>query len=339
VKGVAKDATTEPVEPTIEVGAKAGEFTVKDGKIGYVVSATSLIKTVQTRFDKQDFSVIPMTAKKTKPEMSAEELRKNTVLMGTFTTNYNSGYNREYNIEKSVKIISGTVVEPGEIFDINETLGPRTYAGGWKGANGIVGGSHYEIQPGGGVCQVSTTLFGAVLRADLEVVERKNHSFPSTYVKIGQDATISTGGPNFRFKNTRDKPIYIIMRVDGRKNITAELYGPPHPEGYTVEITSELVSVFYPGGAIVKVDKSKPAGYRETVSIYHVGKRARTYKTYYDEDGKQVGDPILIYADTYPAVRAVYIVGPAKTAAPATSQTTASTPNPTSDPETTDGDE
>jgi vancomycin resistance protein YoaR len=224
-----------------------------------------------------------------------------------------------------VGIINGSVVQPGEIFDINKILGPRTYALGWKGANGIVDGSRYEIQPGGGVCQVSTTLFGAVLRADLEVVERKHHSFPSTYVKIGQDATISTGGPNFRFKNTRSSPIYVIMKADAHKNITVELYGPPHPKGYTVKITSELVSVFYPGSAITTVDASKPAGYKETVSIYHVGKKSRTYKTYY-KDGKQVGEPILIYSDTYPAVRGRYIVGTAKTAAPTTTPTVTAPP-------------
>ncbi|MFZ5975504.1 MAG: M56 family metallopeptidase [Bacillota bacterium] len=263
---------------------------------------------------------------------SVGELRKDAVVIGTFKTDFTeSTPNRTFNILKAAGLINGKTVEPGEIFDMNKTLGSRTSELGWKTANGIVDG-RYELQPGVGVCQVATTLFGAILRADLEVVERKNHSFPSAYVKIGQDATISADGPNFRFKNTRSGPVYIVASADTSKGIlTVTLYGPPHPKGYAVEITSELVSIFSPGPAIVTVDNSKPAGYKEEVSIYHVGKKSRTYKTYY-KNGKQVGERILIYEDTYPAVRSHVIVGPAKTPAPTKTATPKPTPKPTVKP-------
>ncbi len=325
---IAAEATVQPVEPKLNVTG-TGEFTVTDGKNGHTVDPKTLLTTLQTRFDGQDFSDVKLESKVTRPEATAEEVRANTVLMATFTTHYKGSANRRYNVEKAAGIINNTMVKPGEIYDINEVLGPRTYAGGWRGANGIVGGTHYEIEPGGGVCQVSTTLFGAVLRADLEVVERHNHTFPSDYVKIGQDATISTGGPNFRFKNTRSWPVYVIARIDKKKsNITVELYGPPHPKGYTVEITSELISTTYPGPAVYTVDNSKPVGYKEEVSLYHVGKKSKTYKTYY-KNGKQVGDRIQIYADTYPPVRARYIIGGKKVSTPKpakSTQTPASTP-------------
>ncbi len=176
---IAAEATVQPVEPKLNVTG-TGKFTVTDGKNGHAVDPTTLLTTLQTRFDGQEFSDVKLESKVTEPEATAEEIKANTVLMATFTTHYKGSANRRYNVEKAAGIINNTMVEPGEIYDINAVLGPRTYAGGWRGANGIVGGTHYEVEPGGGVCQVSTTLFGAVLRADLEVVGVTATLFPPT---------------------------------------------------------------------------------------------------------------------------------------------------------------
>ena len=217
VEAIATEATVDVVEPTIDFeGENDEDFTVVDGANGYNVDAQTLLNTVKERFKAQDFSVIEMKAEVTEPEISAEYLRENTELIGTYTTDYTSNSKRMYNVEKGAAIINGTVIQPGEIFDINAILGPRSYASGWKGSAAIVNGARYEIQAGGGVCQLSTTVYGAVLRADLEVTERTPHTFPSDYAPKGQDATISTGGPEFKFKNTRDMPIYVVMKVDGK---------------------------------------------------------------------------------------------------------------------------
>lgn len=307
---IAKEATVDVVEPTIDFeGEDDGDFTVVDGKNGYKVDAEVLLDTVKARFKAQDFSVIEMEAEVIEPEISAEYLRENTELIGTYTTDYTSNSNRMYNVEKGAAIINGTVIQPGKIFDINAILGPRSYASGWKGSAAIVNGSKYEIQAGGGVCQLSTTVYGAVLRADLEVVERTPHTFPSDYAPKGQDATISTGGPEFKFKNTRDMPIYVVMKVDGKGHVTTSIYGPPHPDGYTVEITSVTVSTKEPGPTKITVDETKPPGYKEKVGLYHKGYTVKTYKTYY-KDGEKVGDRIYLYTDVYPATRLAYIVGP-----------------------------
>ncbi|HBU13224.1 MAG TPA: vanomycin resistance protein VanB, partial [Clostridiales bacterium] len=100
------------------------------------------------------------------------------------------------NIWKMSDIINGVKVEPGETWSINEEAGPRTYNLGWQGAPGISDGE-YKEEAGGGICQVSSTLYNAVLRAELEIVERKHHSWPLDYIDGGLDATISTGAPDF----------------------------------------------------------------------------------------------------------------------------------------------
>ncbi len=335
VEAIAKEATVDVVEPTIDFeGEDDGDFTVVDGTNGYKVDAQTLLDTVKARFKAQDFSVIEMEAKVIEPEISAEYLRENTELIGTYTTDYRSNSDRMYNIEKGSAIINGTVIQPGEIFDINAILGPRSYASGWRGSAAIVNGARYEIQAGGGVCQLSTTVYGAVLRADLEVVERTPHTFPSDYAPMGQDATISTGGPEFKFKNTRDMPIYVVMKVDGKGHVTTSIYGPPHPDGYTVEITSVTVSSKEPGPTKITVDETKPAGYKEKVGLYHKGYTVKVYKTYY-KDGKQVGDKIYLHTDIYPATRLAYIVGPEKKESPTPDPSESSDTDPTAELEPT----
>lgn len=335
VESLAVKATTEPEEPEFVEGS-AGSFTFTDGKAGYVVDAAALLKTVQERFSNQDFSLIKITAKKTEPKTTAEEMRKNTVLIGEFDTYYSGSANRRANVEKAAGIINRVVVLPGEEFDMNETLGPRTKQLGWLDANGIVGGDHYELEAGGGVCQVSTTLFNAVVKADLKVTARQNHSFPSDYVKIGRDATISTGGPNFKFENTRSGPVYIVCKTDKSiGKITVRLYGPPHPKGYTVKISSKVIETII---APVKEipDPTKPVGYREQNKEIHSqnGARAKMYITYYDKDGNQVGKPWFLNS-YYPPVRFEYIVGTAPTPTPTLAPTPTPTPTPTATPEST----
>ncbi|MFZ5974376.1 MAG: VanW family protein [Bacillota bacterium] len=332
VNALAKEATTEPKEPSFKGLDASGKPTFEEGKTGYVVDAAALLKTVQDRFASQDFSAIQMTAQKTEPSTTAEELQKNAVLIGSFTTYYgDSSSNRKYNVGRAAGLINGVIVKPGEIFDTNATLGPRTYQLGWKAANGITGGNRYQLEAGGGVCQVATTLFNAVMEADLKIVERWNHSLKSHYVPPGRDATISTGGKNFRFENTRSGPVYVVAVATGSR-LTVQLYGPPHPQGYTVKITQVTTSVIY-AKHLTKLDPTKPVGYKEVdkTNASQNGCTADTYKTYY-KNGKQVGERILIFHSKYNAVNYLTIVGSAPTPTPTLKPTP--TPKPTTEPTT-----
>jgi len=144
--------------------------------------------------------------------------------MGTYSTKFNSSQKeRSYNISLSSNAIDGTILLPGDVFSFNEIVGPRSTSAGYKTAPVIFEGELVD-GIGGGVCQVSSTIYNSVLKSQLGVVERVNHSIPSTYVPKGLDATVAYGFLDFKFKNTTDFPIYIESFVN--KNIlTVNIYG------------------------------------------------------------------------------------------------------------------
>lgn len=149
-----------------------------------------------------------------RPRLNAKELSKlKGKLLASYTTFYNNSmYNRSHNVELSTKAIDHVVVMPGEIFSFNQTVGRRTLSKGYKQAKIIVKGEYSE-GIGGGICQTSSTLFNSVDRANLTIIERKSHSRDVPYVPKKRDATVSWGGPDFKFKNLQDAPILIVSEA------------------------------------------------------------------------------------------------------------------------------
>ena len=223
-------------------------------------------------------------------QQAAPAAGQEPVLMGTFSTAYRSSdYGRRYNIWKMADIINGVEILPGETWSINEAAGPRTYSRGWKGAPGISNGE-YKEEAGGGICQVSSTLYGAVLRSEIEVVDRSHHSWPLEYVPGGLDATISTDAPDFIIRNNYDVPVYIVATCDGQNEATiqVDIYGPGFEDGLRREFTSELIGTFGGGKVQYIDDPSLPAGTEQTIIKEHTGKKYQTYKHYYDAEGNLV---------------------------------------------------
>src|SRR5205807_8651585 len=154
----------------------------------------------------------------------------------TFSTSLGgSSKNRVHNIELACRAIDGTVLLPGDIFSYNETVGPRVPSAGFREAPVII---HGELQTGtgGGICQVSSTLYNAVLLADLTVLRRSHHAFPVHYLPAGRDATVVDGALDFKFKNTLKNAIAIDAKVVKRR-VVFNLYGDPG-EHREVEIVS-----------------------------------------------------------------------------------------------------
>ncbi len=234
-------------------------------------------------------------------------------LVATFTTSFNkspqNNEKRVHNIVKAARLIHGTVLQPGETFDCNAVLGDRNAENGWKEAPGIVNGT-YVPEYGGGVCQVSSTLFNAVMMADLEIIERSPHSWPMSYVGIGRDATISTGGKNFRFKNSSEAPLYLAAFASTNDmTVTVSIYGAPLPDGRTIKVTSECTSTTPAPSALVQLDESLPAETRVVERESRQGKTSRTYKNYYDAGGNLV-DRVVAFEDVYRAVEGLTYVSP-----------------------------
>ena len=236
----------------------------------------------------------------------------------TATTSFKgSSSNRKYNIRKGVDLINGTVLEPGETFSTNGVLGTRTIANGWKMANAYVGGTTEE-QAGGGVCQLSSTLYNAVVKADLEIVSRRNHSMPVSYIRKGLDATINSVGNiiDFKFRNNTETNVIIFAWTSGN-DLYFKIYRCQFDtdEYDEIRLTSEKTETIYPSGEmVVEIDPTLPAGTEKIVVERKNGERWQSYKNYY-KNGSLVKTEKLAVS-TYNAFDGKKLVGPEQTATP-----------------------
>ena len=193
---------------------------------------------------------------------------------------------------------------PNETFSYNKTLGARTAAAGYKNAKVYEAGQVVD-GIGGGICQISTTLYNAVLRANLEIVERRNHQFVTSYVEAGMDATVVYGMTDFKFKNTRKYPVKIIASA---KNgvATVSLYGIKESEEYTFSFRTVTVSTI-PTSTKYIDDATLPAGTEKVKQKGANGKKTETYMTKM-LNGKIVETKILS-RDTYDAMQRIVLRG------------------------------
>lgn len=199
---------------------------------------------------------LPLT--RVEPEVTQEELEALGLKrrLAEFTTHYRAGEPRAYNIALAAAAINGTLLGPGEEFSFNEIVGPRSAERGYQRAN-MFWGSRVVPGVGGGVCQVSTTLYNAVLLADLELVQRFNHSLPVDYVPLGRDAAVAFDeGLDFRFRNNTSWHV-LVRAFTGAGTLTVGLYGQG-PEDLRVTISTRLVRIL-PQGTETILDPSLPA--------------------------------------------------------------------------------
>ncbi|MDO4543873.1 MAG: VanW family protein [Clostridia bacterium] len=252
-------------------------------------------------------------AQRIAPDVTTDSLQQQNSLISTYTTSFDSSTlrkeNRVFNITKAAELIDGVVVEPDEVFSINETIGDRNKKNGWKTAGAISGGKYVQ-EYGGGVCQVSSTLFNAVMMADLKIVERHHHSWPMSYVPIGRDATISTGTKDFRFQNTTEYPVTIRTYVDqSAYSLTICIYGLRSSDYAYIEIESEKTGNVDSLPDEVHLDESLPANTKVVEREGRRGKKSTTYKLYYSESGELL-DRVVSHKDTYPSIAAIVYLSP-----------------------------
>ncbi len=256
---------------------------------------------------------IPVTY--TEADLTIETIREDFVLRGSYTTSFaRSPYNRESRVENLVKatgLINGVHLAPGEEFLTNTVLGDRTYALGWSPAPAIVRGTT-EDQAGGGVCQVSSTLYAAVLSSDLEIVYRRGHSEKLSYIAGGLDATIDTGHIDFVWKNNTDSTVYVFSWIDMvNEEINIAIYGEPMEYDY-IELTSEKVETVYPSGSTqYYTDMTLAPGQSVEIVERKNGSIWQSYATYY-KDGVAI-ETLPIAKTTYKAYAGEVHVGPTQT--------------------------
>lgn len=227
-------------------------------------------------------------------------------LLSSFSTSFTSSdYSRSTNISLATKKLDGVVIMPGETFSYNQTVGQRTIAAGFKAAPAYSNGQVVQ-EVGGGICQVSSTLYNAVLYSNLEIVERTNHGFKPSYVKPGLDATVSWGGPDFKFKNNRNYPVRIRTDSSG-KILRIYIYGLKTDNDYTVSLDAQYVSNV-PYKTVYQNDSSLRSGQSRVIESGSNGCKTATYKNLYDSNGNLVSSE-CISRDTYNPHNRIIAVG------------------------------
>lgn len=219
------------------------------------------------------------------PEARYEELAGMLFrdVLGEFQTEHTKDENRNNNLKLACQAINGMILKPGEVFDFNVVVGKRTAEAGYKAADAYSSGKTVKTL-GGGVCQVSSTIYYCCLLADLEIVDRSPHSYVSSYMPMGTDATVSWNGPEFRFKNSTNYPIRIETEVaDGY--VKAKLIGTDEKD-YYIKIESEVITTRNPTTVYEEIDvDDNPEGYKDgqVISTAYKGYTVQTYKCKYDK--------------------------------------------------------
>lgn len=289
------------------------QFQVVEGQVGYKLDVETSIDRINDyltgEWDYQTCS-IQLDVAVEQPRGSVEELSVVQDILGTCTTSFNSSNSaRGANVINGCNLINGITLYPGDEFSTYDAVAPFTERNGYYMAGSYLNGKVVDSL-GGGICQVSTTLYNAVLGAELEVTERHNHSMIVTYVDPSADAAIAeSAGKDFRFVNNLDYPIYIEGYTQN-KRITFNIYGKEtRDEGYEVRYESEILEVINPTSDTIYADPSLPLGYIGNVESAHIGYKARLWKIVL-QDGVEVSRT-LVNSSTYKMVPRSATVGTA----------------------------
>ena len=285
IQTVVTEKCTKYNQKAVNVGLKKTDsgFVVVDGKQGVVVDESGAVKTILA-FIEGDYSeentTVAVPTMISEPIGSAEELAKVKDKLGTFKTSFRtSDSDRSKNVRTGVAHIDGTVLYPGETFSTYEYVNPFTEENGYAMAGSYLNGKVVDSL-GGGICQVSSTLYNAVLLSELEIVERSPHSMMVTYVQASADAAIAGTYKDFKFKNNTNAPVYIEGYTTDDKQVVFNIYGEEtRPAGRTIKFTNKVLEST-PAVTQLVADPAQGIGYR-IVESGHNGCKAELYKEVY----------------------------------------------------------
>ena len=299
VKG--QDADVESFDPD------TGKFTFTSEVTGYELDPDDLYAQITQAVANGNVNAnIEAKIIEVAPEHTVEYMKEHFGRISYAQTKTTSNSDRNRNIQLAAAEFNGMRVEPGETVSFNKTTGERTESKGYRPAGAYSGGFLVQ-EPGGGVCQVSTTLYNAVVKADLEVLERSPHSRVSDYVPIGLDAAVNWPSQDFKFKNTSDYPIFIVAEFADQK-LTFKIYGKQLDDGVYIKLESEKTeTIVAPEGVEEKPDSSLPVGQTRDEKARD-GSKAVSYKVYYDKNDNEIKREVLARS-SYPASIAIHRVG------------------------------
>lgn len=326
MKNAGYDAATDSITPE-QAGA---EFDVAEAQA--LLDAASPGETVEIPADIQQ------------PHVTAAELKDVLFrdVLGQCRTHVSGTSARINNVKLSAAACNGVVLNTGDVFSYNATTGQRTTAKGYQAAPAYVGGETVD-EVGGGVCQTSSTIYYACLRANLEITERYAHRYVPAYIDWGMDATVSWGGPDYKFTNNTDYPIKIVATYSGGY-LTVKILGT-NVDGTYVKMTNEVLSKT-DWETVYKDDETLPAGTEKVTTTPYTGYKVKSYRNVYSADGKlisstyeatsdyKVRNKVISRGPALPEQPETPVTGPAETPVEPPIQTPEETTPSTTTPET-----
>lgn len=276
------DIVKKPVNAKLSIKGK--KITIEGGENGLVVDK-SLLKERILEANINETQTVSVPLKDTEPEVTVLDIQNMGIkeVIASYKTNFDPGNRgKATNIKLSSSTIDGLILAPGEVFDFNKVVGPRTKAKGYQDATVFSNGQMVD-DVGGGICQVSSTMYNSAIFADMDIVERHQHGLPVSYVPLGRDATLWYGSKNFRFKNTTNHHIYIQMEV-GKGYLEVNIFGTKSNEDVYIE--SEMIEKIDPPVREIK-DSSMFVGDTKVEKSGSYGYKSVAYKVT-RKDGKVV---------------------------------------------------
>lgn len=297
---VQKDICVEPKNAELKLKRNRRRYEIVDAVTGVSFDADAAQKLLARAAEGTDISV---DLKYSAPEITTKRMKNKLFKhkLGTFTTWVSGTSDRISNVRLAAEKCDGIILCKGDTFSYNDTLGERTQANGFREAGAYLNGETVQ-EVGGGICQISSTMYAACLDANLKILERHNHTFASSYIGLGMDATVSWGGPDFRIENDKEYPIKIEASYwDGRATVT--IWGT-RTDKITVEMVSETKETI-PFSTITREDPDMYEGKTRISQKGSDGYRVQTYRVLYD-DGKEISREKEAYSVYTPHTEIVY---------------------------------
>lgn len=305
----AKDCYVEGKNATVaSYDSDSGDFVFTEGENGNRADIASTMKNIRQLLTQKHGGALQAAFMDVTPSLSKTELSENFTKLATYSTVSSNTENGNHNMQLSLSRVNGTVLQPGDSFSFNGIVGDSTSeATGFKAAGGISGGVLVQMY-GGGICQASTTIYGAAIRAGLEITMRECHSMESSYCPTGLDATVDYGNIDFQFRNNMDYPIYIAGWMEG-VTLYVSIYGVQPDWWDTIEPYSERVGTYPPLNEVTFTeDVSLAKGEYQLKSSGNTGVESVASRTYY-KNGEAVYTESLP-SSYYRPTGKIYIVGP-----------------------------
>lgn len=292
-----------PVNSTlVSFDVTTGTYEYSKEQNGQTLAQERLAEALYDRIEKKDYSTpVEAVFAETPAERTQAETKALYQVIGTYTTKLTSNKNRNENVKLAAEAINGKILQPGEEFSFNQTTGNRTSEKGYQPAGAYRNGILIE-EPGGGVCQVSTTLYHSIIESGLKTTERNAHSYAPSYVEKGQDAMVSFdgyAGPDLKFKNTGNAPIVLRASVQGLELKISVVGIPVMEDGMQVSIRSEKIRDVEPPEPVYEEDPTLPYGTEKVVEQAQKGSVWKSYRVY-KKDGAVVKEEAL-HNSTYKA--------------------------------------